>query len=224
MNIEQYKLEGPLSSIYYIPEFVTSAQESTLLDHIHSCKHWIQLSGRKSCYHGGVITKKGVLIMSDIPHWLSLVTTAISSLTDAGCPLFGCGETANHVLINAYQPGEGIMPHQDGPLYYPVVAILSLSSPAILQFHSRAVDTSDQASLPKPSLLASVLLQPRSMLVFKDAAYTQCNHGIDEVYTDIVDESVMNKTSDDTVCKLVRREQRISLTCRRVLKSLNYNR
>lgn len=32
----------------------------------------------------------------------------------------------NHVLINEYRPGEGIMAHQDGPLYTSAVAILSL--------------------------------------------------------------------------------------------------
>lgn len=32
----------------------------------------------------------------------------------------------NHVLVNEYQPGQGIMAHQDGPLYTPAVAILSL--------------------------------------------------------------------------------------------------
>ncbi len=41
---------------------------------------------------------------------------------------------ANHVLVNAYLPGEGIMPHEDGPLYHPAVCILSLGSPAILRF------------------------------------------------------------------------------------------
>lgn len=32
------------------------------------------------------------------------------------------------------QPGEGIMPHEDGPLYHPAVAILSLGNPAVVRF------------------------------------------------------------------------------------------
>lgn len=32
------------------------------------------------------------------------------------------------------QPREGIMPHEDGPLYHPAVAILSLGSPAVVRF------------------------------------------------------------------------------------------
>jgi alkylated DNA repair dioxygenase AlkB len=34
--------------------------------------------------------------------------------------------TVNHVLVNEYAPGQGILSHQDGPLYAPAVAILSM--------------------------------------------------------------------------------------------------
>ena len=32
----------------------------------------------------------------------------------------------NHVLINEYLPGQGILPHTDGPLYVPIVVTISL--------------------------------------------------------------------------------------------------
>lgn len=37
----------------------------------------------------------------------------------------------------------------------------------------------------KDGLVASVLLEPRSLLVFQDSAYTHYLHGIDEVRTSI---------------------------------------
>lgn len=40
----------------------------------------------------------------------------------------------NHVLINEYHPDQGIMPHCDGPLYDPLVAILSLGSSVVFDF------------------------------------------------------------------------------------------
>merc|ERR1719356_2148599 len=43
----------------------------------------------------------------------------------------------NSVRINGYQPGQGIYPHCDGPVYYPKVAILSLGSPCVFSFYSR---------------------------------------------------------------------------------------
>lgn len=40
----------------------------------------------------------------------------------------------NHLLINVYPPGVGIMPHFDGPLYLPKVVVLSLGGPSIISF------------------------------------------------------------------------------------------
>lgn len=44
---------------------------------------------------------------------------------------------ANHVLVNEYEPGQGIMPHQDGPAYWPVVATVSLAAPIILDIYGK---------------------------------------------------------------------------------------
>jgi len=40
----------------------------------------------------------------------------------------------NHLLINYYPPGVGIMPHSDGPAYYGKVIVLSLSSYCVINF------------------------------------------------------------------------------------------
>ena len=42
---------------------------------------------------------------------------------------------ANHILVNRYGEGVGIMPHSDGPLYHPHVAILSLGSSCLFDFY-----------------------------------------------------------------------------------------
>ena len=72
-------------------------------------------------------------------------------------------------------------------------------------------------------------LPPRSLLVFTGAAYTEYLHGIEDVAEDVVDESVANR---DAAAKAVgggggadgplvipRERARVSLTCRRVLKT-----
>lgn len=84
-----------------------------------------------------------------------------------------------------------IQPHQDGPAYFPVVAILSLGSPVVMDFtpHSRlrtCTDTwknevdeqnfgreakeTETEQMDNPE--TSVLLMPRSLLIFKDNAYS----------------------------------------------------
>lgn len=66
-------------------------------------------------------------------------------------------------------------PHQDGPAYFPVVAILSLGNPAVMQFtpHQRLLEMcGDTGNMPVTTHEAvSVVLMPGSLLVFKDAAY-----------------------------------------------------
>ena len=84
-----------------------------------------------------------------------------------------------------------IQPHQDGPAYFPVVAILSLGSPVDMDFtpHSRLRTCTDtwknevdeqnfggEAKETKTEQMdnpeTSVLLMPQSLLVFKDNAYS----------------------------------------------------
>ncbi|KAJ1020031.1 hypothetical protein NDA16_004311 [Ustilago loliicola] len=45
----------------------------------------------------------------------------------------------NHCLVNEYLPGQGIMPHEDGPAYFAAVATISLGSHALLDIY-RYVD------------------------------------------------------------------------------------
>lgn len=74
--------------------------------------------------------KKG-LVPTPLPSWLQPLLARLAAETG----IWGeGGQLPNHVLINAYQPGEGIMPHEDGPLYRPAVAILSLEHPAVVRF------------------------------------------------------------------------------------------
>jgi len=82
-----------------------------------------------------------------------------------------------------------LQPHQDGPSYFPVVAILSLGSPVVMDFTPHAKlkldsqEVTDKESdgetfeIGKDKWLDdhrpfSVILMPRSLLIFKDEAYS----------------------------------------------------
>ena len=51
--------------------------------------------------------------------------------------MFSKATPPNHVLLNEYQPGEGIMAHKDGPLYLNWVVIISLGSNSGFDFVSK---------------------------------------------------------------------------------------
>ena len=42
---------------------------------------------------------------------------------------------ANHVLLNEYTPGQGIMPHLDGDLFFPTISTVNLGSHSVLNFY-----------------------------------------------------------------------------------------
>lgn len=72
----------------------------------------------------------------------------------------------NHCLVNEYIGAEaaGILPHQDGPAYLPIVATLSLESHTIYEFHSYLDDDSDTSQSPNTGspTVPSLVVQPPS--------------------------------------------------------------
>eukprot|EP00887_Chlorella_sp_A99_P000057 scaffold16.g57.t1 len=256
-----HTLECSLRTLALVPDYVTPEVEAQLLSEIHASRQaWRSVSGRRLQSWGGAIARRGL---------------------------------ANHVLVNSYQPGDGIMPHEDGPLYYPAVAILSLGAPAVLRFARKrqpdacaadagpaavaaasvpaavgaaapqqrtdarsraAAEPAAQArssaptaaeapaaggppappapggaarqeggrpAAPLADLEASVICPPRSLLIFKNDAYTSCLHGVMEVAEEPIDASVVNAEACGLArgARLARGGERVSLTVRRVLRT-----
>ncbi|XP_008573882.1 PREDICTED: alpha-ketoglutarate-dependent dioxygenase alkB homolog 6 isoform X2 [Galeopterus variegatus] len=155
------------------------------------------------------------MVPERLPPWLQRYVDKVSDLS-----LFG-GLPANHVLVNQYLPGEGIMPHEDGPLYYPTVTTISLGSHTMLDFYKlRQPEDDDPTEQPTTSLL----LEPCSLLVLRGAAYTRLLHGIAAAREDTLDAAFMppNAASCPSAqpgARLVR-GTRVSLTIRRVPRVL----
>ncbi|MEE6490502.1 hypothetical protein FKM82_015895 [Ascaphus truei] len=160
------------------------------------------------------------MVQEKLPAWLQTYSEKISSLG-----VFG-GKAANHVLVNEYHAGEGIMPHEDGPLYYPTVTTISLGSHTLLDFYlpvsrgqpgdlEQAPQTEDQRHL------LSFLLEPRSLLVLREDMFTSHLHGICPVTCDTLTQTTANlghctAREGDTL----QRGTRVSLTIRYVPKVL----
>ncbi|XP_006833449.3 alpha-ketoglutarate-dependent dioxygenase alkB homolog 6, partial [Amborella trichopoda] len=117
------------------------------------------------------------VITGAVPPWLVEITRRICNWTG----LFP--SPINHVLIKEYLSNQGIMPHQDGPAYFPIVAILSLGSPAVMNFTPPLKLTECVTHVPDQidkHCTLSVALMPCSLLIFKDSAYSEYLHGIDD--------------------------------------------
>lgn len=162
-----------------------------------------------------------------MPPWLAKpVVDRISSL--------GIFEDAphgiNHCLINEYLPGQGIMPHEDGDAYFPVVATVSLGGSLVLDVTEKRKTDGEVATEDLKELKRwRVLQEPRSLLLTTGSAYTDTLHGIAEITEDsnLGPETVANwsllgdpKTIEaNGGCNT--RADRISLTYRDVKKVSN---
>ncbi|KAL4659628.1 alpha-ketoglutarate-dependent dioxygenase alkB6-like, partial [Arapaima gigas] len=205
-------------TVYYVPDFVTKSEEMYLLEQVvykAPKPKWTQLLGRRLQNWGGLPHPNG-MITEKLPVWLQQYCDKISALG-----VFG-GKTANHVLVNEYNPGEGIMPHVDGPLYYPTVTTISLGSHTLLDFyHSVSAAQDDSPQTEGNRYIMSLLVEPRSLLVLRDDMYVQFLHGIQGVNQDTITDKVANLSATNVVLgDCLTRSTRVSLTIRHVPKVL----
>ncbi|KMQ48893.1 hypothetical protein A7C99_5852 [Trichophyton rubrum] len=232
-GLERHKINQLPDTAYYIPDFISEDEEGILLSKITSvpAPRWTQLSRRRLQTWPSVLSKSNTLLASPLPDWLE--SPIASRFRDLCIFAESPHKSPNHVLINEYQPGQGIMPHEDGSAYYPIVATVSLAAPIILDIYDKRPNDLPAPELPSVEKEAvrgqiaprfRILQERRSLLITTGTLYSDFLHGIAE------------KTSDedlgpDTICNWgnlgdsqlfgtgkYERQTRISLTYRDVLK------
>lgn len=134
--------------------------------------------------------------------------------------IFTRHEPPNHVLLNEYQPGQGILPHTDGPSYTSRTATISLASSVVLEFRRRfasdEIGTKEDENGNGP---IQVLLEAGSMIVFEEDAYLEYCHGIPmDTLQDMTNENCLNASAN----KLVQRGHRYSLTFRHKKNGIDF--
>ena len=172
---------------------------------------FVRLRGRKCLCLGGSVTCAGLVEQDNIPDWLSGLMRSVGKFFPAE---MGSLPSPNHALINVYEPGEGIMAHEDGPAYSPYAAILSLGSSTVFDF------------VPKTecdSRRARVYLPVGSLLLFTGEAYKDMLHEVQVARHDYIREGVCLNGERIEGCGfssysngILTRGKRISITMRHV--------
>ena len=213
-ELENFKVETVPSTCYYIPDFILESEENFLIHNIAKTSNvrWTQLKNRRLLNIGGVPTQKG-MIAEEIPGYLQTYLDKVNELR-----VFG-DVKANHILLNEYRAGQGIMPHFDGPLFYPTITTLSVGSHTVLEFHhSRTDDGNAELSTTEPAF--KLLVEPRSLLILKDELYNRYMHSISEVEEDDLNDPMIKKLQKSHLSNSkVKRGTRYSLTIRNVPKT-----
>lgn len=112
-------------------------------------------------------------ISAPMPKWLDAIIDDLVLHR-----VFDPNMRPDNVLINRYEPNQGILHHTDGPAYHDRVAILSLSSDCIMSFRRKL--PADLIGIEYGGDVCSVLLKQRSLFVFEHGAYSEHMHGISD--------------------------------------------
>ena len=101
--MEEYLVRNAPNTVYYIPDFITTEEESQLIKNIYASPKpkWTQLKNRRLQNWGGLPKSDGMLVET-IPEWLNAYCKKIFNLK------FFDDKMPNHILINEYLPGQGI--------------------------------------------------------------------------------------------------------------------
>ncbi|KAI6219979.1 Fe2OG dioxygenase domain-containing protein [Aphelenchoides besseyi] len=218
LDANDFIVKNAPDSIRYIPNFITEEEEQRLLARVYAVPKlkWDTLRNRRLQSWGGLVGQHGLISDGDLPDWLQTIIDKLMTVKSA----FSSDRRPNHVLINEYLPQQGIMPHTDGPAFYPLISTLSLGSSTCLDFYE-PLQGGQKRSLEQRQI-GSILLQPRSLVLIKDHAY-ELLHGIRELQADTINEKVFNRPKSLPLGSSIERHIRISLTIRNVpqVKKLN---
>ncbi|KAH0541351.1 hypothetical protein FGG08_004189 [Glutinoglossum americanum] len=206
---------------YYFPSFINPALESRLLEKILSAPkpRWTTLSRRRLQTYPSRLTGTNTLIAEPLPTWL--LDPIVARMQGVGIWAESPHRGPNHCLVNVYEPGQGIMPHEDGAAYWPLVATVSLGAPIVLDIFEK------DAGGGRGKLVGRILQEPGSLLVTTDDLYKEHLHGIAEVTSDedlgsptIANWNLLGSPQDFETGRYDR-QTRASLTYRDVLKVSN---
>ncbi|WP_300491901.1 alpha-ketoglutarate-dependent dioxygenase AlkB [Flavobacterium sp.] len=171
-------------------DFLTVSEENLLLDHIDSSpwdtslKRRVQHYGYRYNYKSKVIDNS---LFEKLPDWLENLKKKIQKY-------FDLDYSFNQVIINEYEPGQGIASHIDSTASFDdIILSVSLHSACVMEF------TKDDTKVP-------LLLKPRSILLLSGESRYEWKHGIKAVKKDhgINDEIIL-------------RQRRVSITFRKII-------
>ena len=178
-----------ISGLTYLPDFITKAESAALLTDIDNqawradLKRRVQHYGYVYDYRARAISKE--MNLGPLPEWLGGLTQKLVERN-----IFQ--KMPDQVIVNEYEPRQGISPHIDCvPCFGGVIASLSLGSAVNMDFRHKGE-------------VSTLRLAPQSLLVLAGQARFQWQHAIAGRKSDMVDG------------QRVARSRRVSLTFRTV--------
>nr|CCC95676.1 unnamed protein product [Trypanosoma congolense IL3000] len=237
-SLEQYRV-GELPDLYYIPNYISEEEEQQMLDIVMNTPKELKTQLKKRTVQEWGCTmcetcNKSFVPDRNMPPWVEACTDM--QVYDG---IFTPSVFPNSVRVHEYQPQEGIAPHCDGPIYVPRVTVLSLGAPCVMFFYSRREPHSEpmehyndtfrfKEGIAAEVPLQSVVLEPRSLLVFAGDVFHYYPHGtcdreVVPLTLEVVGRVVNRHLLQDPNITEVRKGLRVSVTTRNLLPRCNHH-
>lgn len=181
-----------IPGLKYVRNYIAKNQERDLLYLIES-QPWLTDLRRRVQHYGYKYDYKSRTVSPDmylgpLPEWLETICRRLHQ--EGLMP-----KVADQVIVNEYEPGQGISPHVDCKTCFDAtIASLSLGSSCFMDF----VNVKDGKKI-------SLCLEARSLIVLSGEARYEWKHSIPQRKSDVVNEQT------------IQRGRRVSLTFRNVL-------
>ncbi|EOE4589339.1 alpha-ketoglutarate-dependent dioxygenase AlkB [Acinetobacter baumannii] len=163
-----------IRGVEYLSDFVSTVEETEILKNIDS-QPWITDLGRRVQHYGYRYNYKKAkldrhITLPPIPAWLIRMQKDLMDECSLDLP-------PNQLIINEYEPGQGITDHIDAPDEFgETIIMVSLGSSCVMDFLS--VETNQKEA---------IFLEQRSLLMIRDDARYKWKHGIVKRKTDTWD-------------------------------------
>ena len=184
--------QPPVPGLIYVAAYLSLDEQAALaatvdaLPWLADLKRRVQHYGYRYDYKSRAIDRS--MFLGPLPGWAAALAERLHR--DGYAPV-----CPDQLIVNEYQPGQGIAPHVDClPCFGDTIISISLGSPCVMEYTH--IGGGDNVPLA---------LQPGSMVAMQGAARTAWKHGIPARKSDVV--------GGETIT----RGRRISLTFRQVL-------
>ncbi|GAB5368699.1 hypothetical protein AAMO2058_001342100 [Amorphochlora amoebiformis] len=243
IDLEKYKISrGGVKGVFYIPNWISISEASQIRQQLHKTPEhtWGSMRGSRRSIEWGTYTEdspehKGISY-TDMPPWIKAISRQMEKQG-----VFSDIAPINTARLNYYTPGQGIPPHADGDIYVPKVAMISLGSPAVFSFyrvdgkrhgkseaemHQILTGAAARGSTETEKLLGvprlSLVLQPRSLVIFEGEAAKKYAHGVAARKTELLDKNILGMLGNLKQAKAklgdsIERTARTTITLRHIL-------
>ena len=160
-----------IDGLKYIPNFIDKSEENFFIDSINSEK-WLSDIKRRVQHYGYKYDYKArsidySMFIGELPIWAKIMTNRLFQEKHIG-------EIPDQLIVNEYQPGQGITNHVDcEPCFGDTIISISLGSSCVMDFINL-----------RTKQKVEVMLESGSLVVLSGEARHKWTHGIAQRKTD----------------------------------------